>query len=223
MIGRWCTGPVPALEGLNDGHGCGTGWTETGRVCRFIGVTGPIGSEFGYFAGQPFTGLRQVILACGFGEESVVADAARSRSGTGQDPSVGGAERTALTSPVKTQVGNCMEKGHGFEFLGYRFEAGRRGVRPKSRKALRDKIRQKTGRTRSGSLETIISELNPILKGWLGYFQHAHRSTFRDVEHGLFTLHEAHVLASQSRRGNYRLEICVRGGRVSFQTPINLG
>jgi hypothetical protein len=42
--------------------------------------------------------LRQVILACGFGEESVVADAARSRSGTGQDPSVGGAERTALTS-----------------------------------------------------------------------------------------------------------------------------
>ncbi|MGH9196013.1 MAG: group II intron maturase-specific domain-containing protein [Acidimicrobiia bacterium] len=136
----------------------------------------------------------------------------------------------------KTRVGNCMEKGQGFEFLGYRFEAGRRWVRPKSRKAVRDKIRQKTGRTRSGNLESIITELNPILKGWFGYFQHAHRATFRDVdgfvrrrlrailrkrekrpgfgrtardhirwpnaffaEHGLFTLHEAHVLASQSR------------------------
>ncbi|MGH8603486.1 MAG: group II intron maturase-specific domain-containing protein [Gammaproteobacteria bacterium] len=133
--------------------------------------------------------------------------------------------------PDKTRVGNCMEKGQGFEFLGYRFEAGRRWVRPKSRKAVRDKIRQKTGRTRSGNLESIITELNPILKGWFGYFQQAHRSTFRGVdgfvrrrlrailrkrekrpgfgrtardhirwpnaffaEHGLFTLHEAHVL-----------------------------
>jgi RNA-directed DNA polymerase len=84
--------------------------------------------------------------------------------------------------PDKTRVGNCREKGQGFEFLGYRFEAGRRWVRPKSRKTLRDKIRQKTGRTRSGSLETIITELNPILKGWFGYFQHAHRTTFRDVD-----------------------------------------
>ena len=138
--------------------------------------------------------------------------------------------------PEKTRVGNCVVNGQGFDFLGYRFEAGRRWVRPKSRKALRDKIREKTGRTRSGSLETIISELNPILKGWFGYFRQAHRTTFRDVdgfvrrrlrailrkrekrpgfarttrdhrrwpnaffaEHGLFTLHEAQVLASQSR------------------------
>jgi len=138
--------------------------------------------------------------------------------------------------PEKTRVGNCMENGQGFEFLGYRFEAGRRWARPKSRKALRDKIREKTGRTRSGSLETIVSELNPILQGWFGYFRQAHRTTFRDVdgfvrrrlrailrkrekrpgfarttrdhrrwpnaffaEHGLFSLHEAQVLASQSR------------------------
>jgi len=84
--------------------------------------------------------------------------------------------------PDKTRVGNCREKGQGFEFLGYRFEAGRRWVRPKSRQALRDKIREKTGRTRSGSLESIIMELNSILRGWFGYFQQAHRSTFRDVD-----------------------------------------
>jgi RNA-directed DNA polymerase len=84
--------------------------------------------------------------------------------------------------PEKTRVGNCAVKGQGFDFLGYRFEAGRRWVRSKSRKALRDKIRQLTGRTRSGNLESIIAELTPILRGWLGYFKHAHRSTFRDVD-----------------------------------------
>ena len=84
--------------------------------------------------------------------------------------------------PEKTRVGNCAVKGQGFDFLGYRFEAGRRWVRSKSRKALRDKIRLLTGRTRSGSLESITAELNPILRGWFGYFKHAHRSTFRDVD-----------------------------------------
>ena len=84
--------------------------------------------------------------------------------------------------PEKTRVGNCAVKGQGFDFLGYRFEAGRRWVRSKSRKALRDKIRQLTGRTRSGNLESIIAELTPILRGWFGYFKHAHRSTFRDVD-----------------------------------------
>ncbi len=141
--------------------------------------------------------------------------------------------------PEKTRVGNCAVKGQGFDFLGYRFEAGRRWVRSKSRKALRDKVRQLTGRTRSGNLESIIAELTPILRGWFGYFKHAHRSTFRDVDgfvrrrlrailrkrekrpgfgrtssdhrrwpnaffaqHGLFTLHEAHIAVSQPRKGN---------------------
>ena len=138
--------------------------------------------------------------------------------------------------PDKTHVGDCKDAGHGFDFLGYRFESGRRFVRRKSFKALRDKIRQLTGRTRSGALCDIIAELNPILKGWFGYFKHAHHTTFRAVdgfvrrrlravlrkrdkrpgfgltcddhrrwpnaffaEHRLFTLNEAHALASQSR------------------------
>ena len=84
--------------------------------------------------------------------------------------------------PDKTRVGNCAEKGQEFDFLGYRFEADIRWVRPKSLKALRDKIRQLTGRTRSGNLESIIAELNPILRGWFGYFKHAFRSTFRAID-----------------------------------------
>jgi RNA-directed DNA polymerase len=138
--------------------------------------------------------------------------------------------------PEKTCVVACHEAGHCFDFLGYRFQNGRRFVRPKSLKALRDRIRQKTGRTRSGSLEEIIAELNPMLRGGFGYFKHAYHLSFRTIDsfvrrrlrailrkrekrpgygsthqdhrrwpntffasHGLFTLHEAHAAACQSR------------------------
>ena len=138
--------------------------------------------------------------------------------------------------PDKTHVGDCWEVGQGFDFLGYRFEAGQRRVRRKSMAALRERIRAKTGRSRGDSLQRIIADLNPLLKGWFGYFQHAHSMTFnimdgflrrrlrallRKQQHrpgrgctradhrrwsnaffaaqGLFTMTEAHALASQSR------------------------
>jgi RNA-directed DNA polymerase len=84
--------------------------------------------------------------------------------------------------PDKTHLGDCRQPGQGFEFLGYRFEAGRRWVRKKSRKALRDKLRDKTRRSRSGSLGSIVGELNRTLKGWFEYFKHAHRTEFPDVD-----------------------------------------
>ena len=55
--------------------------------------------------------------------------------------------------PEKTRIVEASTDDKGFDFLGYRFAKGRRYVRPKSLQALRDKIRQKTGRTRSGSLD----------------------------------------------------------------------
>ena len=110
------------------------------------------------------------------------------------------------------------------------------GAAPESSKALRDRIRAKTRRTRGDSLCSIIEELNPILKGWFGYFKHAHPMTFSGVDGlvrrrlrairrkqekrpglgrclddhkrwpkaffadlGLFTMTEAHALASRSR------------------------
>jgi RNA-directed DNA polymerase len=75
--------------------------------------------------------------------------------------------------PDKTRIGDCSERGQGFEFLGYRFEAGHRYVRKKSRNAVRDKVRAKTGRNRGVSLGRIIADLNPMLRGWFGYFKHA--------------------------------------------------
>jgi RNA-directed DNA polymerase len=90
--------------------------------------------------------------------------------------------RDLTLHPDKTHIGDCRQAGEGFEFLGYRFEAGRRWVRRKSRQALRDKIRAKTRRTRGDRLASIIAELNPMLKGWYGYFKHAHRTEFPDID-----------------------------------------
>jgi RNA-directed DNA polymerase len=50
--------------------------------------------------------------------------------------------------PDKTRVGDCRQPGQGFDFLGYRFEAGRRLVRTKSLTAFRDKVRARLSRYR---------------------------------------------------------------------------
>jgi RNA-directed DNA polymerase len=88
------------------------------------------------------------------------------------------AENGLRLHPSKTHVGDCRQHGEGFEFLGYRFEAGRRFVRKKSLDRLKDSIRAKTPRTRGQSLARIIGDLNPLLKGWFAYFKHAHPTTF---------------------------------------------
>ena len=84
--------------------------------------------------------------------------------------------------PDKTRVGDSRQPGQGFDFLGYRFEAGRRLVRKKSLKALKDKVRMKTGRSRGDSLGRIIDDLNPMLRGWFGYFKHARPALFRALD-----------------------------------------
>ena len=84
--------------------------------------------------------------------------------------------------PTKTHVGDCRQPGQGFEFLGYRFEAGRRFVRKKSLDRLKETIRGKTQRTRGQSLGFVVADLNRTLRGWFGYFKHAHPRTFRMLD-----------------------------------------
>ena len=92
-------------------------------------------------------------------------------------------EANGLTlHPDKTRIGDCRQPGQGFDFLGYRFEAGRRYVRDKSLRALKDKVRERTGRSRGDSLERIIADLNPMLRGWFGYFKHARPALFRRLD-----------------------------------------
>jgi RNA-directed DNA polymerase len=90
--------------------------------------------------------------------------------------------------PGKTRIVELQEGRDGFDFLGWHFRArlsGRlweRGIRryylhrwPSQRamKAIRAKIRDRTGRNRVGvrDLRVLIAELNPILRGWGNYFR----------------------------------------------------
>jgi RNA-directed DNA polymerase len=101
--------------------------------------------------------------------------------------------------PQKTRVGDWRQPGQGFEFLGYRFEAGRRLVRQKSLKALKEKVRQKTRRSRGDSLERIIDDLNPVLRGWFGYFKHTTPALFARLD-GFVRRRLRAILRKQEKR-----------------------
>mgnify|MGYP001298740439 FL=1 len=101
--------------------------------------------------------------------------------------------------PDKTHVGDCRIAGQGFEFLGYRFEAGRRWVRDKSLKALKTKIRSQTRRTEGKSLKQIVTGLNPMLRGWFNYFKHAQRGVFQMLD-GFIRRRLRALLRKQAKR-----------------------
>jgi RNA-directed DNA polymerase len=105
-------------------------------------------------------------------------------------------------NPAKTRVGDCRQPGEGFEFLGYRFEAGRRWVRAKSRKAIRDKVREKTKRTRGDALARIVADLNPMLRGWFEYFKHAAPPEFRILD-GFVRRRLRAILRKQEKRPGF--------------------
>jgi RNA-directed DNA polymerase len=83
--------------------------------------------------------------------------------------------------PEKTRIVDATQKG-GFDFLGYHFERGYRWPREKSLKKLKDKIRKETPRSSGRSLEATIDRLNPILRGWFGYYQDSHATTFEPLD-----------------------------------------
>ena len=112
-------------------------------------------------------------------------------------------EANGLTlHPDKTHVGNCMMEGQGFEFLGYRFEAGKRWVRKKSLKAFKDKIREKTKRSRGDSIACIIADLAPMTRGWYGYFKHACRWVFPALD-GFIRRRLRAILRKQEKRPGF--------------------
>jgi RNA-directed DNA polymerase len=88
--------------------------------------------------------------------------------------------------PTKTRILNAAEKG-GFDFLGYHFEQYRQGEgkkwpRQKSQQKLREGLRKKLPRSRSGSVAQIIAEINPILRGWYGYFKYSLPSAMKRAD-----------------------------------------
>ena len=86
-------------------------------------------------------------------------------------------EHQLTLHPDKTHIGNCMVEGEGFEFLGYRFEAGTSWVRRKSIQKFRDRIRELTSRVCGISIQAVIEKLNPVLRGWSNYFKNVTKYT----------------------------------------------
>jgi RNA-directed DNA polymerase len=124
--------------------------------------------------------------------------------------------------PDKTHVGDCRVDGQGFEFLGYRFEAGERWVRRKSLNALRDKVRERTKRNVGRSIEDVIASLNPMLRGWFGYFQHAHRYTFTSIDGFVRRRLRAILRRQENRRGRGRCEADHRRWPNAFFADLGL-
>jgi RNA-directed DNA polymerase len=88
--------------------------------------------------------------------------------------------------PTKTRVVNAAEKG-GFDFLGYHFEqyrpgGGKKWPRQKSQQKLREGLQAKLPRSRSGSMGQIVAEINPVLRGWYGYFKYSLPSAMQRVD-----------------------------------------
>jgi len=82
--------------------------------------------------------------------------------------------------PTKTRIADADTEG--FDFLGYRFHKGRKWPRKKSEKKLKDAIRAQTKRTSGHSLTTVITGLNPRLRGWFEYFKHCYRTTYASLD-----------------------------------------
>jgi RNA-directed DNA polymerase len=82
--------------------------------------------------------------------------------------------------PEKTQIVDALTMG--FDFLGYHFAKGTRWPRKKSLRKLKEMIRAKTRRTNGHSLDVIIGDVNRVLVGWFGYFQHSHWTTFKPLD-----------------------------------------
>jgi len=86
-----------------------------------------------------------------------------------------------ILHPTKTRIVDARGPG-GFDFLGYHFERGMRWPRQKSLDKFKTAIREKTERTRSDSMSTIIGEVNRTLRGWMNYFKHSIPTTFPTLD-----------------------------------------
>jgi RNA-directed DNA polymerase len=91
------------------------------------------------------------------------------------------AEQGLTLHPEKTRIVDARERG-GFAFLGYHFERGMHWPKPQSTTRFRQAIKAQTRRTSGESMEAIIARINPIIRGWYGYYRHSHWTTFRPLD-----------------------------------------
>jgi RNA-directed DNA polymerase len=79
--------------------------------------------------------------------------------------------------PTKTRTVNAQDEG--FDFLGWHFRGRKKWPRKKSLQKLQEKLRPLTKRANGRSLSDIVAKVNPILRGWYGYFRESHPNGLR--------------------------------------------
>ena len=90
--------------------------------------------------------------------------------------------------PDKTGVVEMTEPGAWFDFLGYRFMHARKSgklrgfVSDKSKQRLRERTKPYLRRCNGRSLEAILAKINPILRGWYGYFKHSNPASLGEMD-----------------------------------------
>ena len=90
--------------------------------------------------------------------------------------------------PDKTKIVNLARGAEGFDFLGFHNHMCESRKWPdrfylmswpsnRAMASIKAKVRQMTDRRYVGlSLETVVARLNPVLRGWAGYFRHGNSS-----------------------------------------------
>jgi RNA-directed DNA polymerase len=105
--------------------------------------------------------------------------------------------------PTQTKI---VSLSKGFDFLGFHFQQGKNDVlwkwpRKKSIAKLRATIRMKTRKHNANSIETIIRQLNPTLKGWHGYFRASLNTVLANIDGGIRRRLRSILRYRQKRRG----------------------
>jgi RNA-directed DNA polymerase len=90
-------------------------------------------------------------------------------------------ETAGLTlHPTKTKI--VDSRVESFAFLGYSFRGDKIYPRRESLAKMKARIKELTPRKRSGSMQTIVRELTPLLRGWFHYFRHCRWTIYKDLD-----------------------------------------
>lgn len=90
-------------------------------------------------------------------------------------------ERQLELHPEKTGLVDATTRP-GFQFLGYIFFGNKRYPRKSSEKKARRAVKERTKLNRSDDLDTIIRDVNSVLRGWFAFFKHSSRGAFTKLD-----------------------------------------
>jgi RNA-directed DNA polymerase len=111
--------------------------------------------------------------------------------------------------PAKTHVGDLPAAGARVRVPRLSFRSQPASRAPEEPEQVQGHIREKTRRTRGDSLACAVVDLNPLLRGWFGYFKHAHHTTFDKLD-GFARRRLRAVLRKQEKRPGQGVFLCAR-------------